>query len=60
MTHPKRTKYTRSFNVMLDEETKQRMDQHPEVNWSGLIRVAIGQHIDLIRQNYRRNPEDHS
>lgn len=37
-----------SITVNVDEDLKQRMDRHPEINWSEVTRQAIQEKIEAL------------
>jgi len=37
-----------SITVNVDDDLKERMEKHPEINWSEVTRQAIGAKIDAL------------
>lgn len=44
-------------SIKIDEESKSRMENHPEMNWSEIIRTAIQRKLSII-ENDKSNIED--
>lgn len=40
---------THKVNVTVDQETRDRMDEFPEVNWSSIFRTAVRVRTDKMR-----------
>jgi len=40
--------YTPTITVNVDDDLKERMDNHPEINWSEVTRQAIQEKIEAL------------
>jgi hypothetical protein len=38
-----------TISVRIDDELKKKMEAHPDINWSGVIRAAINERADQIK-----------
>jgi Arc/MetJ-type ribon-helix-helix transcriptional regulator len=57
-----------TISVRIDDELKKKMEAHPDINWSGVIRAAINDRTDrnkdrdlvkaiIITEKLRRKPK---
>ena len=45
----KYVKIMTTITVRIDDELKKKMESHPDINWSGVIRAAINEKIDQMK-----------
>ncbi len=49
----------KSISMRIDDETKARMETHPDINWSEIVRRAIKERLE-IEESLRVKKFDHA